>query len=344
MEQLHQNQVHWLSNVLKRLYLTDKETMKQVTADLLGLQAQFNANPYYSLKIRSKDYNEIKVVEDYVKTWSFRGTIHLVHKDDLNLHLSARGHTDWSDYWGMKATEKQSWADFILSEIKAGKTTRNQLKESCLHQNLSEEHFSAVFHGWGGLLQEMCLQGIIAYQPTNKKEFIILDPVTFIDQSEARAEVIKQYFATYGPATLNDCAYFTSYKITEIKGLIEKFQIELNRLEIEKKTYYYLGELLSGVEVPEIILLAGFDPLILGYKDKSRFIDETLRYKYVTNTGIIFPGILINGKLGARWQKNRNTIIVKPYQKLLVRQKKEITKQLLTVFPELSIEFESSIL
>ena len=84
--------------------------------------------------------------------------------------------------------------------------------------------------------------------------------------------------------------------------------------------------------------------MILGYKDKSRFMSERLRYKYVTNTGIIFPGILINGKLGARWQKNRNTIIVKPYQKLLVRQKKEITKQLLTVFPELSIEFESSIL
>lgn len=333
-----------LNHSLNNLYLAKQGSMREVVANLLGLQAQFNANPYYSLKIRSYDYNEETIISDYVKTWSFRGTIHCVHKDDLALHLSARHHTQFTDHWNMKANDKPFWSTFILDQIKQGHSTRKVLKEMCLKENMNEKHFESVFHGWGGLLQEMCLMGLIAYKPTNNKEFIVLDKIEWMDVKSARAKVIEQYFESYGPATINDCAYFTKYKITEIKQLMKEFHLELDTYKVERKEYFYKNKNKPDSNYQEIVLLAGFDPLILGYQDKSRFLDEAERFKYVTNTGIIFPGILINGRLAARWQKTPKGIIVKPYKKILVKHKKMIEKKLRQTFDGALVTFDSEII
>lgn len=314
--------------------------MRLVAGGLLGLQAQFNANPYYSLMLRSNDYDESTILTDYVKTWSFRGTMHMIHKSDLALHLSARNHLEWSDGWGMAASDKPYWAAFILEAIKSGITTRAALKIACQAAQINDDHFAAVFHGWGGLLQEMCLRGQIAYLPTNTKEFVALEPITRIDPTEARQTVIRQYFHQYGPATIQDCAYFTGYKVSEVRPLLDP---NLFEDQINGKIYYSRQAFFAEKMIPEVVILAGFDPLFVGYKDKSRLMDPAESRKYVTNTGIIFPGILVRGKLACRWQKQANTIVVKPYKKLLVMHKKMIMRQLQELFPHLSIVIEDEI-
>lgn len=318
--------------------------MRTVVGNLLGLQAQFNANPYYSLMLRSNDYDESEIIENYVKTWSFRGTMHLVHKSDLSLHLSARNHRAWSDGWGMSAQDKPYWADFILDAIHSGTTTRAELKAACQGAEMTDDHFASVFHGWGGLLQEMCLRGLIAYKPTNAKEFVALESINFIDQKEARTRVAEQYFQQYGPATVQDCAYFTGYKINEVKSLLEASELPLFEQVLNGNTYYSGQALPHDPEIPEIVLLAGFDPLFLAYKDKSRFMKPSETRKYVTNTGIIFPAILVQGSVACRWQKKGKAIIVKPYKKLLVQQLKMITSKLEILFPHLSVVIEQDII
>lgn len=326
---------------LEKLYFTESTSMKEVTMRCLGLQAQFSMNPYYSLKIRSNDYDEEIIMKDYVKTWSFRGTMHFVHKDDLTLHLSARGITDWNSYWGLSKEENEYWSSFLLNEISKGNSQRKSLKEAAIKAKIEDHHFEKVFHGWGGVLQDMCYMGLIAYDASTKKNFVSLDSIEFIDKNEARLEMIRRYFLYYGPATIDDCAYYTGYRKTEVMDHING--LDLKMLRVEGNDYYYLGNIPETIEVPEIVILTGFDPLILGYKDKSRFMDETERSKYVTNTGIIFPGILVNGRLGARWQKSNKSIIVKPYKKLLKRQEKTIVFELEQLFPQLSVIFEERI-
>ena len=333
-----------LAESLQNLYLTEKSNMRTVVGNLLGLQAQFNANPYYSLMLRSNDYDESVILENYVKTWSFRGTMHLVHKSDLSLHLSARNHRAWSDGWGMSAKDKPYWSDFILDAIYSGTTTRAELKIACQEAQMTDDHFASVFHGWGGLLQEMCLRGLIAYKPTNAKEFVALDPINFIDQKEARTRVVEQYFQQYGPATVQDCAYFTGYKINEVKSLLEASDLQLFEQVHNGNTYYSAQALLRDPEIPEIVLLAGFDPLFLAYKDKSRFMKPSEARKYVTNTGIIFPAILVRGSVACRWQKKGKAIIVRPYRKLHVKQRKMIISKLQDLFPHLTVVIEQDII
>ena len=52
-------------------------------ADLCGLQAQFLRNAVHALRIRSHGV----YVDDLVKTWTLRGTVHLVPERDLPLYI-----------------------------------------------------------------------------------------------------------------------------------------------------------------------------------------------------------------------------------------------------------------
>lgn len=315
--------------------------MQEVTSSCLGLQAQFSSNPYYSLSIRSRDYDPEQIIRDYVKTWSFRGTMHLLHKDSLSLHLSARNRREWDDHWNMSAVEKPYWASFILNEVHSGNASRDGLKQACIKAGISDEHFASVFHGWGGLLQELCLQGYIAYDASTKKRFVPIGPVDFVDVVTARTEVIRQYFVNYGPATLADCAYFTGYKRYEIDQLIQGGRLALSSIECNSQLYFYLGELPENTKIPEIVILSGFDPLFLGYRDKSRFMDASLQRLYVTNTGIVFPAVLIRGHLAARWQKKAKRIMITLYKPIGSHTIEQVRRRFALLFPACEIQIHN---
>lgn len=320
---------------LSRLYLTRKAPGKEICDSLFGLQAQFANNPKYSLMIRSTDFSETAFLDDYVKTWSSRGTIHTVSKEQLVLHLSATGRANhYDERWGIHVADKQYWEPFILNCIKNGYISREALKEQCRLHGMDEPLLEAAFHGWGGLIQEMCHRGFIAYKNSTKKEFIALDSLQFLEKPAARAKVLATYFAAYGPATLQDAMYFTGYKRKEIEQLIANHDIPLESIRINSKEYFTLGKLDSSAEIPTVSILAGFDPFILGYKDKSRFLDERYARKYVTNTGIIHPAILIEGRLKGKWKKNARDIAVVPYERILKKHQHLLARQFRQIFKQ----------
>lgn len=51
--------------------------------DLCGLQAQFLKNAVHALRIRTAHFS----TEDLVKTWTLRGTVHLLPERDLPLYI-----------------------------------------------------------------------------------------------------------------------------------------------------------------------------------------------------------------------------------------------------------------
>lgn len=64
------------------------------------------------------------------------------------------------------------------------------------------------------------------------------------------------------------------------------------------------------------MFLSGFDQLLLGYKDKSRVMDVNDKGKVITNTGIVHPTILLDGRLQAKWKKDGTKLIVTPFTRL----------------------------
>lgn len=302
---------------LKHQYFLAKADKARVVSDLCGLQAQFANNPKYALQIRASDYDEENWSHNLVKTWSFRGTLHAVRRDELGLFLSARGVEDtWDDSWGLDAKIKPYWAEQIYNWIGEGINEREKLKEKCRAQGMEEKILKKVFHGWGGLIREMCNRGMIAYDGGTAKRFVICDDIDYMEQDLARIILLKRYFSTFGPATIADCAAFTGYIQREVVRLLKKGEIPLQRLVYEGTEYFYLQDLEGDGTIPPCLFLTGFDQLILGYKDRSRFMHPHDQRNVITLTGIVFPTILVQGKLQARWKKERHKLVITPFRKI----------------------------
>jgi hypothetical protein len=207
---------------------------------------------------------------------------------------------------------------------------------------MESEELQNVFHGWGGLIYEMNRRGLIAYAPGTAKNFVLCRDVEWMDRDEARAVLLRRYFKGFGPATMEDCAYCTGWKKWEIKDVIKKHGIHLNSVLCENKGYFFADSLPGIDEIPSCLFLAGFDQLVMGYRDRSRMMDEGYKRDVTTNTGIVHPTILLNGRIQAKWKKNGRKLTVTPFCVIPQRDRNRIARHAKKLFhgDELEVKFE----
>jgi hypothetical protein len=304
-----------------------------VVSKLCGLQAQFANNPKYALRIRGCDFDEEQWRRGLVKTWTFRKTLHVVLEKELGLYLSAQGIPQgWQDGWGLPAERMEYWAGFLMDRINRGIRGREDLKKQCREKGISAEEEGSVFHGWGGLLYEMSRRGLIAYHSGTAKQFVPCPPLETLPQDEARAVLVRRYFESFGPASIEDCRAFTGYRQRELGPLIRNLGTGLRSLSCGGRDYFYLGKLPEPQALPACVFLTGFDQLIMGYKDRSRIMDGEHRSRVITNSGIVHPTVLLRGRLRASWKKEGDALLIRPFSPLSPKDKALITETGRAVF------------
>ncbi len=311
-----------LAQSLARQHLVRRDTgCLQVASDLCGLQAQFSTGPREALRLRGDDFSDESWTRGLVKIWSHRGTIHVVPADELGLHLSARANTGpiteaWHG-WGIPVGEIERWADEIVGLLSAGPRDREKLKASCRAAGMAEGLVPRIFNGWGGLLKELCDRGRLVYEAGGAKRFMLPpeEPV-WMPRDEARSIFVRRYFEHFGPATVADCAAFLGYRPAEVSELIRRSGLRLREVSCDGKTYLYAGELDAAARVPGCVLLAGFDQMVLGYRDRSRFMDACDRGRVTNKAGIVFPVVLYRGRARARWKRDGRRLVVTEFRPL----------------------------
>jgi hypothetical protein len=322
---IHKNELLFAS--LHNQHLLKKAPCKKVVSDLCGLQSQFANNPKYALRIRGSDFDEKHWKEGLVKTWTLRGTLHVILEKELGLFLSAQGlPEEWHNAWGLEAGRLRYWVDFIMEQISEGVCRREAIKEQCREKGISAEEEGKVFHGWGGVLYEMSRRGLIAYQCGTAKEFVPCENIQWLESDEARAILLRRYFQAFGPASIEDCVYFTGYKRRDISALMSRFEISSQSVSLEGKDYFYIGTLPSAGDIPPCVYLAGFDQLVMGYRDRSRIMEEQFKPAVTTNSGIVHPTILLKGRLQAKWKKDGKRLVITPFTALSSGDKQMISE------------------
>lgn len=334
-----------LYNSLKGLHLLERTEKLTVVDDLLGIQSQFSGYAQNSLRIRANDYAEDTWADGIVKIWSHRGTMHLVSERKLALHLAAAGYEkEFRDgAWGISKENAERWAPFIVEEIQKGNGTRTGLKEACRRRGMPENVLERIFYGWGGLIYEMTYRGMIAGVPGNQKEYLVPGIVGDIPgREEAREEMLRTYFKHFGPATVADCRYFFGrWKAAEVDPILKKVLPDLCETLIDGKKYYSAEVPSVTGEIPECVLVPGFDQLVLGYKDRSRMIDKVHSRKLTNIAGIVFPTVIVRNRMRARWKYENGILSVVPFEKLLKKDEAAIKRKAKEIFgrkTEVSIE------
>ena len=82
----------------------------------------------------------------------------------------------------------------------------------------------------------------------------------------------------------------------------------------------------SAPDIPECRFLAGFDPLMLGYrKDESGFLPKEYLRRIFNLAGIVMPAILLDGTVAGRWRCKNRRLTVEMFRTFTAEERRIVT-------------------
>jgi len=311
-----------------------------VVSGLVGLQAQYGGNALHALAIRaSGTFSQ----DAFVKTWTLRGTLHLHAVVDLPLVLHAACRTDFGQMCyadGMlEPARRERFARVVLEALDASDRTRAELRALCDEAGMTEQEAEALFHPWGGLLRALAERGALAYAAAGDRVVTRLRPFEPMPEGDALSEMVRRYIRHYGSVSLRDAQTFFGRPQRALAGLLKREAEET--IEFGGATYYCAGNTLPvDARTPAVVFLAGFDPLLMGYrKTENPILSATYVKRVYNNTGIVFPTVLLNGSVSAIWKRAGKKLLITPLGRIGARDRKRIERAGMDRFAIAAVEW-----
>ena len=166
-----------------------------------------------------------------------------------------------------------------------------------------------AFSPWGGVFVGLAQKGLVAFRTMNSRDFDLISAEPRRAPQEVLPELLRRYFAAYGPATLADAAWFFGLQ-KEKKKLLQGVDLtQYSRLELEGDSYYYLEDGSDMEEIPSLTLLSGFDPYLVSYARRAALPPE---YKpaVIMKSGICLPTVALDGRVAGVWNIKKGRPLV----------------------------------
>ena len=134
-----------------------------------------------------------------------------------------------------------------------------------------------------------------------------------LNKDEALAKLAKKYFASHCPATLQDFKWWSGLKSSDAESALEMIKRDLISEKINSQTYWLTNTSFGTQSVVNAFLLPAFDEFIVSYKDRSACLSFHSYKKVISNNGIFWPAIIINGQIKGTWSRmiQDDTVFIK---------------------------------
>jgi hypothetical protein len=268
-----------------------------------------------------------------VRTWPMRGTLHFVAPADVR--------------WMLKYLTPRIVAPGALrfrqlhlndeSFSRAGKliartlVRERRLTRDAIYALLEDHRISCAGQRGIHILWRLAQEGLICFGPRegNQPTFVLLEewvPATrLLPRDEALAKLAQRYFASHGPATIQDFAWWSGLTAGNARSGFEDVQSQFVSLTVDGRTYWMSEDGVSRTNIgPAAYLLPAFDEYLVGYKDRSAAIDRRYVRRTQPGGGVLYPTIVTDGKIVATWSRNvtrdRVSIHVFPFSRLAKTQ------------------------
>lgn len=317
--------------VLRKLHLLDETgsaaaSLLRIAEDLVGLHAKRPQTPYLSLLARLPGLRPQQVHEALyrrralLRAHCMRGTVHLLPLSQYETILTAtRGQLD-----GMyrRAFLNLSNKAKIEAEVYALIESRGALSHAEIARLLP---LTVEERDLYRLLNELCTRGLLVKATVRGSwrssiyNYEILErwqpriPAGETDVERARAALVKWYLTAYGPATLADICWWTGLRQAEVKKAINNSGSLVESLFFEalNQMAWMLAEELEDFEnwippgAPQVNLLPGFDPYVMAYIERRRYIGtENYGRVFKGVAGLIEPVVTCDGEIVGTWKYN----------------------------------------
>ena len=300
---------------LSNQYLLRAGERMEVLRAMNGLQAQFLSNALHAMRLRSTAHDTAHAADGLVKGWTLRGTMHIFAEADLPLflHSGCRYRSrDWTvpSFWNQRpgwalTPQRQTYfSNLIVDVLTQGPLTREALKDRCRAAGMTQAEEESMFHPWGGGIRELCERGFLCGTVSEEKTFRLCPAFIPMEEQDALLEQTRRYFTNYGPA------YYFCTSQAEIKKQLARLPVEAAECEGQRLFSLDSGRA-PGQSLPGCLLLAGFDPLMLGYEKKqSVFLPPEYLRGIFSLSGIVMPPVLLRGVVAGRWKRSGKRLLV----------------------------------
>lgn len=167
------------------------------------------------------------------------------------------------------------------------------------------------------LLMHAELSGVICSGPRRGRQFTYalleerVPKVPAMDHDEALALLVRRYFSSRGPASLQDFCLWSGLTLADAKKGIALVKEDFTEVGINGRACWYPKDSVPPrIPANTVHLLPNYDEYGIGYKDRSAFYDpEEAR----AAGGASFRHmVLLNGRLIGTWDRDLGTNSVRP--------------------------------
>jgi predicted transcriptional regulator len=268
-----------------------------------------------------------------VKTWTIRSTKHTAIPRDLPLLVQAvnRERIEW---WRKAICKRFKFTEAQLDAVEAG--ILDAAKDGPLDRKAMHAAVPLLNdidpRTWNGAMMGLVYRGEMVFTDEPGPTFARRDrwlpdlEWSLPDEDIARREFIRRFFYAFGPATLYDLAHWAGWRITDTRNRLAAVEDMLRPLTVEGWAGDFLA-LASDIDrltaadpaaIPPVLLIGKFDALSVGWKDKTRFLDEE-HYKLVYKKAAqIEATVWFSGRVAGGWRsratKKTLTVTVVPFR------------------------------
>jgi len=256
-----------------------------------------------------------------LRTHVMRPTWHLVMPDDirwLQMLTAPRVHALNAYMYrqsGLDSALLVRGCDIIVKALAGGNhLTRREIQTVLKNADIQADGFRL-----GYLIHYAELEAIVCSGGRRGKQFtyaLIAERAPnarILSRDEALAELTTRYFASHGPASVHDFAWWSGLTIADIKMGIESVRGQLESMELNGQTYwmakdnpFVLGEQKNENDLhrPTAYLLPTYDEYVIGYTDRSLMFPETeVRQPGARRETAFDSIILIDGWAVGTWRR-----------------------------------------
>jgi len=335
-----------------------KSRLVDVVRDVCGLQAQLLSAAELALSARVAGLTQHSIREalwapgkrTLVRSWTVRGTIHVIPAADLHLWMAALGtrryweSREWLERQHLTAKEAIAIFDAVVNAVGTEGSTRAEIADAVAGR-LGTKLRPKIASGWGELLAPVMYMGQLCFGPTvgPNVTFVRTDQWVRkprrIDADEAWRELVRRFLRAYGPTTPDGLARWFGLKPATALPLLRSLEPDASAVTVEGRKAWTLSSWRAAPkrQSSTVRLLAQYDCYVIGSHPRETIIDERARtqirsYKRGQWEGAVgVPVLLIDGVVSGVWERRdrggRIEIGVQPAVKLTPAQRRGVVAE-----------------
>ncbi|MCB9453522.1 MAG: AlkZ family DNA glycosylase [Anaerolineaceae bacterium] len=249
-----------------------------------------------------------------VLTWPLRGTIHFAPAEDVKwmLELSATrrlaGNKRRTQQLELDEETLERCQVIFYGALQGGK----QLSRPDMMQLLEQNGISAKGQRGYHILWTLAQQGLLCMGPRQAKQqtFVLLDEWVphsrELSREASLVELARRYFASHGPATLQDFARWAGITLTDAKAGVHEAGSDLMAETVNGETCWQgAGSIdAESLDMSGGVLLPGFDEYLIGYGNRSDVLPDEYASQVVPGSnGIFLPVVVVDGQVVGTWKR-----------------------------------------